>query len=248
MKQYAFLLFIASFLVFSGCKDSEEKVAFTLTFKALYNGVPFAKNKYYDYDTYKIQFSKFHTYLSDITLLNGSKETQLSEIEFIDFTPGYATNDNAIDVVVRVKAPAGDYTGVKMGYGVKSNLNSKKPANYASGHPLANEDEYWSGWKSYIFAKIEGQTDSNNDGTDEIFNQFHFGSDAVYRTFSFDKDLTITENTNIGIEIDVKNIFFANNTWWDMRLPDNGGTSHSATDVRVSSALVENWDNATTIK
>ena len=57
MKQFAFLLFIASFLVFSGCKDSEEKVSFTLTFKALYNGAPFAKNKYYDYDTYKIQFS-----------------------------------------------------------------------------------------------------------------------------------------------------------------------------------------------
>jgi hypothetical protein len=256
MKFQTILIALVALFTVISCKKEDDPIVpvvpataeLTITFKALYDGLPLQTNKSYDYDTYKVQFSQFNTYLSDIKLLNGTTETLLAESAFINFTPSAAADDKSVEVTLKVTVPTGDYTGIKMGYGVKPSLNAKRPSDFPAGHPLAQEVEYWPGWKSYIFNKIEGQGDSNNDQVDDIFMIFHCGSDKVYREASFAQNMSIKGNANLSVEFDLKKVFYADNAWWDLTQDKNAFTSNLATDTRVAAVLMDNFDNATTIK
>jgi len=48
------------------------------------------------------------------------------------------------------------------------------PADYATTHPLGNTAEYWVDWNSYIFAKIEGKTDTMPDSIERFDGSFVF--------------------------------------------------------------------------
>jgi hypothetical protein len=223
----------------------------TLTFRATYDGERLVKNQQYNYDDFKVKFSRFNTYISDIQLLQagGGDPVLVSDIEWVDFTPDFATDNNTVDVTIKFPVPSGTYTGIRMGYGVKSDLNAKKPADFAAGHPLANENEYWSGWKSYIFNKLEGEGDGDNNGTADLFLSYHCGSDPVYRTADFANALDLTQGAAARVvEIDVKKLFYQNDQWFDMRGDGNQATSNALSDLRVARFLMDNFDNATSIK
>ena len=251
-----YIKFILAFLVvgsFSNCHDhtddpTDHTTELTMTFKATYDGVLLEKYKTYNYDTYKVQFSQFNTFLSNISLVKGTTETLVSEVELLNFTPSSAPDDKSVEITIKATVPGDDYTGLKIGYGVKPELNAKKPADFAANHPLNAEVEYWPGWKSFIFNKIEGQGDSDGDNIDDIFMVLHCGSDKVYREFTFNKDISTHTNTTVNVEFDLKKLFFADNIWWDLTKNENQATSNLATDVRVATALMDNFDNATVIK
>ena len=135
-----------------------------------------------------------------------------------------------------------------MGYGVKPSENAKKPQDFPAGHPFNKELEYWAGWKSYIFNKIEGQGDGNNDGQPDIFLIYHCGSDKVYREYAFDKNITVDGSGKATVIFDLKKLFNADNQWLDMRVDDNQFTSNNATDTRVAAILMNNFDDATIIE
>ena len=252
MKQYPLLLLVAAIFLSAGCKKEENQTAknveLSITFKALYDGTKLVKNSDYNYDTYKVQFSRFSTYISDITLLNGTEEVKVSDIEYLDFTPDGAADNNAVDITIKATVKEGNYTGIRMGYGVNPVNNAKRPADFAAGTPLAQEGEYWPGWKSYIFTKIEGQGDGNNDGNQDIFMLYHCGADKSYRVYSYDKAITVAGNSALSVEFDLKNLFYGNNTWFDITIPSNQFTSNLATDTRVAGILMDNFDQATTVK
>lgn len=256
MKLINGILVVAVALFFAACDKTEDPEPLVreidITFKALYDGNRLVKNIDYPYADYKVQFSLFTSYFSDIRLLkqtiNGTQEVLLSEVEYIDFTPQNAPNDTSIDVTIRVKAEEGTYTGIKMGYGVKPSMNSKAPADFPSGHPLNKEVEFWPGWKSYIFNKIEGQGDGNNDGIPDIFLIYHCGSDKVYREYEFQKEIQVGDATQLTVEFDLKDLFQVDNQWFDMTIPSNQFTSNLATDVRVATILMDNFGRATKIK
>jgi hypothetical protein len=256
MKLINGILVVTAAFFFAACDKMEDPEPATrdleITFKALYDGNRLVKNIDYPYADYKVQFSLFTSYFSDIRLLKstetGTSEVLLSEVEYIDFTPQNAANDSAVDVTIRLKAPEGDYTGIKMGYGVKPSLNAKAPADFPTGHPLNREVEFWPGWKSYIFNKIEGQGDGNNDGIPDIFLIYHCGSDKVYREYEFMQPITVGEASQLTVEFDLKNLFQVDNQWFDMTIPSNQFTSNLATDVRVATILMDNFGRATKIK
>ena len=254
MKQYFLFLMAGMVAVLAGCEkdpgtgNTPKDVELTITFKALYDGNRLVKNTDYSYDTYKVQFSRFATYMSDITLLNGTEEVEISDIEYLDFTPDGASDNNSVDVTIKATVKEGSYTGIRMGYGVSPDKNAKKPADFGAGTPLANEAEYWPGWKSYIFTKIEGQGDENNDGNPDIFLIYHCGSDKVYREYTYNTPVTVAGNTNVNVEFDLKNMFFTNGAWFDLTVPNNQFTSNLASDTRVAAILMDNFDDASSIK
>ena len=238
-------------ITLSSCKDktTETPVSdYTLTFKATYNGQPLEKYKYYDYSDYKVRFSRFNTYISDVILLKGTEEVKLSDVEWVDFTPDDATNNLALEVPLQFQAPEGTYTGIKIGFGVRPDLNAKRPSDFPANHPLAKETEYWLGWKSYIFSKVEGQGDSNADGNDDIFLLYHCGSDAVYRSYTFNQPIVVAPGSGNSVEMDLKKLFTINNQWYDLRVPTNQYTSNNPADVTVATVLMDNLVNAVSVK
>lgn len=244
------LLLLPLFAFFNACEnddDDNEVGVITLAFEAQYDGQQMEKYKNYDYNGFPLQFSRFHTYLSDVELLRAEGgSVRLSEIDFIEFTPDDAPNDVSAKVYRTIAGiPPGEYAGLRMGVGVKPSLNAKNPSDFDPGHPLYLESEYWSGWKSYIFTKIEGRGDQNNDGTQDLFVVHHYGSDPVYRTYTFNQPITVSASGNLPVSVifDLKQIFtLENGSLYD--LPANPQTSHNQANISIAEVIVENYGRA----
>ena len=254
MKFFPFLAF-ATLLLFSSCgKDDPQpqpEKNFTLTIKATYGGEPLEKYKNYTYGDRTVQWNKFNTFLSNLSLItpgNGS-EQRLSDIEWVDFTPDLAPDNKAVEVKFQYTVPAGTYTGLRIGYGVRSDLNAKKPSDYAPTHPLYRENEYWSGWQSYIFTKVQGLYDLDGAGDPESTLTYHCGSDAVYRTVTFGLDVPVTSQGGaLTVEFDLKKLFTFNGVLLDLTDATNRNTSHSANNITLGMKVMDNFANATSVK
>jgi hypothetical protein len=246
------LLGIVTLFITGGCDKKDDTQTLQVTFKALFDNAPLVTNQYYNYAaTNQIQFTRFSTYLSDLQLVDQEGDVvTLSDIEFVDFTPDFRTDEKAVDVAMTFEVPARQYKTLKIGYGVKKELNAKRPSDYDQNHPLFKETEYWSGWRSYIFNKIEGTGKYlPTDPIDGIFLVYHCGSDKVYRNYEFGVDLNLSSApANLEVAMDLKPLFFNNNEWLDLSNPDNHITSNEAADVRVANILMDRFDDATKVK
>ncbi len=228
--------------------ETGPRSTLTITFKALYDGQPLEKLKNYDYDTYQVQFSRFNTYLSQIALLDGASEQLLSPIEWVDFTPDFAPGNLAVEVpVAYANVPDGYYTGIRIGYGVPPNLNVKQPKDFDPSHPLSRENEYWLGWASYIFNKIEGTVDLDKNGSPDGGLIYHCGSNAVYRTYAFNLPIKVEPGARLTVEFDLKDLMVINGTWLDLKNSYNHITSNDVNDVVVATILMDNFGNATAV-
>lgn len=242
------LLAAAALFVFS-CRDQEGPGPadnFRLKFKVLYDGQPLEKGKVYAYGDKFVSFDRFNIYLSDISLLKGNERTKLSDIEWLDFTGG--PTSQAVDLSFRYGAPEGEYSAILLGFGVKPDLNAKSPADFAPGHPLANESEYWLGWKSYISSRIEGRFDSDGNGATETVIFYHCGSDATYNTWAFARDINLTDNYALTIEFDLKKLFIYDGQLLDLNVQANQTTSHSPTDITLGQKVMGNFKSTLTLK
>lgn len=253
MKNPFLIMLLAGAAWLSACKDKNTPEGptsdLTVTFKALYDGQPLEKYKVYDYDTYKVQFSRFNAFLSNITLFNANGSAVLSDINWVDFTPDTASGNLAVAVPVTFKnVPEDTYSGMRIGFGVPAAMNAKQPKDYPAGHPLSRENEYWLGWKSYIFSKIEGQVDLDNDKVYDAGLVYHCGSDAVYRSYAFNTPIQVAPGAKATVEIDLKKIFNPGGAWFDLSQQANQLTSNDAGNVVVATVLVNNFGVATTVK
>jgi len=173
--------------------------------------------KTYTYNGNPIRFSKINFYLSDLTL--GGRE--IIDVTFVDLTETHTSEEAAQtgSVLNFSKIPVGAYNSLELGIGVSADLNRTKPSEYATSHPLGtdNSAEYWEAWNSYIFVKIEGQYDSDNDGfdADDVAFAYHVGQDEFYKKLSNKLDLELNivadEQTDIELRLNIKELFTTSN-------------------------------------
>jgi len=245
------ILFIGAFLTLltvlsCGDRGAEETgVNFDITFQATYDGAQLEKDKEYQLGNIPLFFESSRLYVSDITLLKGNQTFQISEIEYLDFTPTNASF--ATPTITFKNVPEGDYTGIRLGYGVKPALNARTPSDFPAGHPLSVEIDYWSGWSSYIFSVLDGKADSNNNGMKNLSFSYHSGSDAVYRTVDFAYPISVLDGQpGAKIAFDMK-AFLTNDDGTFYDLLANPATSNSPNNVVVAQALAKHWSRATTV-
>lgn len=252
MKLLRLLPLLLLLVPFSSCKDGGNdetpKVKLNVTFRALWDGQTLEKYKEYTYNDRKVFFDRFNTYLSDLKISQNGVEVKLSDIEWVDFTPDQATDNFAVDVKRTYDVKAGKYDAFHIGYGVKASLNAKKPSDFPADHPLAREIEYWSGWQSYIFSKLQGRYDLNGDGTPETNIFYHTGSDQAYVTHVESFDMNLDSNTDLVIEFDVKKLMTFDGQLLDLNQDSNRTTSHSADNVVLGVKVMNNFPNATEFK
>ncbi len=249
-KSYWFLALGVWFLL--GCEGTQDgvipKTDVRITFRARYDGKPLVRYAKYNYADYWVDFFRFNAYMSRIALLTDGVPVKISDIEWVDFTPDDAPTDTAVDVTLVLRAPEGQYTGIRLGYGVPPDLNAKQPKDFAPGHPLSRENEYWIGWKGYIFNKIEGRVDLNKDGMPDGGLIYHCGSDAVFREYSFDLPIRVEPGApEILVTFDLQKLFVRNGEWLDLRNPYNHITSNDFNDVVIASKLMDNFKPATSV-
>ncbi|HFB99456.1 MAG TPA: hypothetical protein ENJ53_01495 [Phaeodactylibacter sp.] len=218
MKNLLTLFLVLSLLAQFSCKPDPVEEATTdveLSFKGKYGAETFLINKEYDFNGQPIRFDQFNFYIGDVVLVKeivgNPEETELVDIDFVDlsFKPVDVADAEKGFIVKAHNVPVGEYSGIKIGLGVPSELNKTKPGEYGSGHPLRNVAYYWTAWQSFIFSKTEAKIDVNNDGSFIHKLSYHTGSDEAYRTRFFAKDITLKEGatSKITFEMDVQQSF-----------------------------------------
>lgn len=257
MKQVLLYTFTALLIVSSyACNDDEGDNApispisvVEMPFVATYDGAPLVMTDAYDYaNNLPVLFTRLKFYISNVSLLStdGSR-LELSEIEALDFTTTNIDTETATQGInlTFLDIPVGEYTGLSFGVGVAADLNETKPSDYSSSHPLSDASDYWGAWGSYIFTKIEGKLDVDQDGSYTLGVSYHIGSDDLYRDISFTKPITITEgNTTLPqVEVDLKKILVRSETdFLDMETND---AVHNDRDLM--NYLMDNFDAAVSL-
>ncbi len=194
-----------------------DTATINLSFRATYGDEPLVLDQQtYLYKGNPIRFSKVTFYLANLVVVNDDGERELSDIQFIDLSLTHNTPEDAAkgSIVNFTRVPVGVYRFLRFGIGVPVDLNKTNPSDYSTSHPLGadNSSEYWEAWNSYIFAKIEGQYDENEDGTidgNDISFAYHAGMDRAYPDeLEFDNILNLSagETTNLNFELDVQKL------------------------------------------
>ena len=229
----AFLFVLIAF--FASCGDDSQDV--TLNFALNYGGEPLVMLDEYDYPSGEsIKFTRVSFYISDLranTVSNNS--VLLEDIDLINLSTSHSTREGAeegFSFTVN-DAVAEDVESYSFLLGVNPELNSSVPADFSSGHPLANSGEYWIAWDSFIFFKIEGILDTDNDGDFETNIALHVGSDAASREISFRS----SDSSNESIDIDVRSIFESDGTVYNIQ---ENPQIHSLFQLDKANFLIQN--------
>ncbi|MGB3546606.1 MAG: MbnP family protein [Saprospiraceae bacterium] len=210
LKFTFFALALLGVLLFATCEDDDNGATtgdVELDFKAVYDGQPFqTQSVAYDYPgDAEVKFQIFQFYLSDVTLLgeNTTADHLLSEVELVRFRDQFdITLARAGVNLPFTNVPVGTYRAVRFGLGVKPELNARPPSEFAADFAL-NENEYWGPAGMYVFAKIEGNAQVDNDGLFDDKLTYHMGRNDYYVTVTSESPLTVSGSTPAVAEFQV---------------------------------------------
>lgn len=150
---------------------------------------------------FKLQLLKM--YVSDITLSEDDGTTHF--VKDVDILSPVKNDDNTTTLTV----PYGNYTSIKIGYGIDSEQNLSDPTSFPQDHPLSNyQSMYWP-MINYRFIKFEGQSTKITTNTDYLV-AIHPGKDFLYqiRNYDFTSDLVVNSNSSqeLLVKFDINDI------------------------------------------
>jgi len=181
-----------------------------LNFNLLFKNQNLIFDTYYeDYKNRNIAVETFRFYISDVTILaTDGSEFLLSEVELVDFSEEDTLWVNQFEYKF---PPNKTFTQIRFGLGLNPILNNSDPATFEFNNPLSiYPGMYWVWASKYIFSKIEGKIDNDQDGDADQAFFYHTGFDKYYQSVS---PITINLNSTLGsteqlnIAIDVMDIF-----------------------------------------
>ena len=221
-------------MLFVSCGEEEQDL--TINFKLTYDGEPLVMFDNYEYPTGKtINFTRFSFYISELELISGGTATELVDVDYIDLTMANideSKSKEGYDYTIRNMEDL-NYDGIRFNIGLTPAMNATLPSEYSSSHPLALTSEYWVNWMSYIFAKIEGNMDFDEDGSLEQGIALHLGADAALRNVEI---TNLNSQNNIDITIDLKNVFEQESIYDIETTP----RIHSLSHVNQTTELMDN--------
>lgn len=249
------LLAICTLLIVSSCSKKEGCTAPTAT-----NYDPDAEKNVgclYE-ETYAVEMH-VHQFLNDIELeeempyvINGVNtnlnlaQFYVSGITLVDAN-GNEFKQDGLYLLVQPETeeyaigdfPAGDYTSVKFDIGIDSATNHGDPSLYPIGDPLGAQTPsmHW-GWSfGYIFMRIDGEVDSDGDGTPDPAGAFemHLGTDHYLASIEVEMPISIGQGLEniVHLQADYTSFF----TGVDMV---NDNTTHTTDNVTLANLLLDN--------
>ncbi len=240
MKAYGILL--STMIILMSCGD--DKSGFDMTVKLSYDESPLVMTQDYIYpDGRTIRFNRVSFFISDLSVSDGTESVQLIEAQHLNLTQSHVDRESALAgyqvISEDVELPA--IISASFNLGLTSEQNAQAPSDYPIDSDLSNSAEYWVGWESYVFAKIEGLIDLDDDGTPESTFALHLGSDEIMRTIEIGTLNDSGDSYELNIDLDVEEIFNDGATTYDIVETTN---IHSLTQIAQANFLINNWERA----
>ncbi len=236
-KLYSVLLiFLFAVMSITACDPTDEPdYNFTFKVNPLVNGQEFKLNTdYISPEGQRFKYEKFTFYLSKVKLIGtDGSEQEISEVMWYDL-------DNP--ETVKIKIPEGEYSALRFSIGLDSTMNASDPSTFSEGHPLSySQNNYWTWASKYIFAKLEGRSDSNPSGTTyESAFSYHLGLDTLYREKTVSRNVNISNSTveNVVLVVLVDKIFQNIDIITDKQ-------THSTSNFELAEQIMNNFIDAT---
>lgn len=236
MKTLITFITISIFLLTS-CSENESELS--LNFKMQYDNEPLIiLNDYIYPDGRAIRFTRVSFFISELTVRSTTDEIVVLDIDMINLSASHMDLEGAQEgiSIEKEELEIEDIESVSFNLGLTEEQNSKIPADYSPENPLSNSAEYWPGWQSYVFAKIEGFIDMDNDGTAESTFAMHLGTDEIKRSIIITNDEDEDE-IELDFSIDLQNIFSNNEIYDIVTTPNIDSPFH----LDEANFLINNW-------
>ena len=258
MNNLQLLLFLSAFLfLFTACDNDDDNSTAEGTLEIFFEPVYGAEGKLIDPITNftyangnAIRIVVSDMFLGNISLGAASSTKVLSEVEYINLSE--PTKDQSTGLtdkfLVLNKVPAGEYSFFEFGIGVPPELNNKRPTDFPSSHPLSRSSHYWDPWNSYIFAKLEGKLDLQDNGSFNHNFVYHSGKDELYRVLRAEIPISIKEGevTRIKLVLDHEKLLV--NDVGEFVDIENVPIDHSAGELDLMKFIVDNYGRAFTLE
>lgn len=234
----------------SSCNNEDDEITESTTVELNFRGL-FGNEDLlmiaddYAYEDMQVRFQLFQFYISDVTLIGdpdkGTIDQALVDIGLVSFED--VNNSEAAQEGITISAediPPGKYNGIRLGIGVSEDLNATNPGLHPVGHPLT--DHYWTASSGYVFFKIEGNADLDQNGEFEEKLTFHTGTNELYRELTFSQAIEVGEGTTtIPFRVDLRKVLVrASDDFLDFRQTPIDHTSNP----EVAQFLADNFANA----
>ncbi len=236
-----YILLIVSVIFITACK--KDKTELGLSFLLQYQNEPLVMLQDYQYpDGRKIQFTRVSFFLSELRVSDGSESVEITDVDFINLTESHATATKAADgyQYVNDEVDLDQIDEISFNLGLTESQNQTVPADHPAGSPLAKPGEYWVAWDSYIFVKIEGWIDLDDDGQVETGIALHLGSDQVMRPILVQTNQPANDLT---LAIDLHQVFQGSDIYDIAANPQ----LHSLSQLPAAIELADNLQNSLTL-
>lgn len=233
---FLFLLLLAApaLLTFTGCSEDDplDAAVAEFHFDYLVNGQAFNPNTVYDVNGTAVRFDVANFYVGGIALMT-------DEGDRVEFTDKYllVTPDNVHQPVGEVDP--GHYHMVTFFIGVDPVTNSQTESDFTNrpaDDPLAEQVPrmHWNWNSGYRFLRIDGEVDTDGDGTPDQAMEFHLGRDEYLKTLQFMSHRDFKTGANmLEFTLDLARLFDGIDlaTNYSMHTtPDEAGTATIFTD------------------
>lgn len=208
----------------------------------LFNGASFSLNtKYADDFGNAIQFSRATFYLSQPKIYAADK-TEVSTCNNY-----FLVHHNTTELLIDNMNTSATVDSLSLYIGVDGTKNHEDPALYDTGKPLAFQSPsmHWGWTDGYLFTVIEGNVDTNGDGSfDDVF-AFHIGLDSYLTLIESNTglDIAASNQSKSYVTIDINYDLLFNGI--DLSV-DN--STHTLNNPTLATSFVANIPNAILIK
>ncbi len=218
MKQTILFTLAAFVLLFTACREPDE-IDLDLTILAEYDGTSLTMLEKNSYEDLTLRFTTSDFFMSNISLISDENEVILNEVDFLDFSMNNTTSEAAEEgLTLRFENIEPDeYHTIRFGLGVDETNNAKMPADFTSDNVLSNAGLHWPSWFSYVFMRMEGKFDTDENGTFDSGYVFHVGTDDNYAVVELPLSSTLQAGSEkVTIALDHKKLFETPTGYFDI--------------------------------
>lgn len=223
------MLFV-SFILSNGCDDDAVKYNLSVQLNLTLNDAVVNIGDSIELNGKKAVVSMANFYISNFAVQNNSETKVISDV----FLYRIGETESMPLVVEDIK----EINSILFNIGVSEAINEEGPMNYEPDHPLGlnNSDMQWSWSVGYIFFRIQGVYDLNNNGIENNdFFLYHVGLNKNYIDIKIDRSITLNENENtlVPVSIDIEKLLSGVDSIDDL-------TSHSEESKSVITEKIKN--------
>jgi len=249
MKRFSFYFAFVCLIGLVGCgDDGDNNTDVDLNIKMQYGDDPLVM---YDALTYPdgrtFRITDVKGYFSEIGLVKDGATTEIKDVVFFSLGDAHSDLDEAQNGFDFSLPETGvkDFDALTFNIGITDEQNNTLPADYNSSNDLSKASEYWPNWESYIYFKIEGNMDFDEDGDYENGENvvLHLGTESALRNLVIDVD----GNNSIEMVLDLEKVFSNNGEIYDMEAMPTIHASLSDAALRNINQLSDNLAQAFTV-